>query len=172
MIDKFKIRATTERDAHYLIDIDIKCFDYAWLPEDWRRISKDCLACVATYRETPIGMVIFSDNHFGGIEIEKIAVKPSFCNQGVASQLLFNCALYAREIGDTELIMVIPESRLRPGEPDDLSVWLRRKGFRAEVPLLKNYFTFFGQPEDGVLFSVNISPVVNIDTDIVMKDQP
>ncbi len=92
------IRATTERDAHYLLDIDIKCFDYAWLPEDWRNLAKTCLACVATWNGTPIGMVIFANNQLGGVDIEKIAVKPPYRNQGIGRRLLRNCALYAREI--------------------------------------------------------------------------
>ena len=33
-------RAAEQKDAHYLIDIDIKCFDYAWTPEDWRQVAK------------------------------------------------------------------------------------------------------------------------------------
>lgn len=155
MID---IRASSERDAHYLLDIDIKCFDYAWLPEDWRQVAKNCLACVATWQGTPIGMVIFGNNHCGGVDIVKIAVKPPHRNQGVARRLLYNCALYAREIGATELLMLVPEGRLRPNEPDDISNWLTKLGFRAEVPLLKDYFTFYGQAEDGVLFSLPISP--------------
>ncbi len=52
--------------------------------------------------------------------------------------------------------MVVPESRLRPGDPDDLSQWLLSLGFRAEIPLLRNWFTFYGEQEDGVPFSLPI----------------
>jgi len=151
------IRATTERDAHYLLDIDNKCFDYAWLPEDWRQVAKDCLACVATWNGTPVGMVIFTSNRNRGVEIVRIAVKAPYRNQGIARRLLRNCVLYAREIGAIELLMLVPESRLRPGDPDDLSQWLIKLGFRAEVPLLKNWFKFYGEWEDGVLFSIPLS---------------
>jgi GNAT superfamily N-acetyltransferase len=148
-----QIRASNEQDAHYLLDIDIKCFDYAWLPKDWRRIAQDCMACVATWRGTPIGMVVFRNNRQGDVEIEKVAVKAPFRHQGIGRRLIHNCAMFAREIGAIELLMLVPEGRLRPGEPDDISGWLTKLGFRAEVPLLRDYFTFYGQPEDGVLFS-------------------
>lgn len=151
-----QVRPTTERDAHYLLDIDIKCFDYAWLPDDWRAAAKDALACVATWNETPVGMVIFSYNNYGGVEIEKIAVKAPYRHHGIARRLLYNCALYAKEIGALELLMVVPESRLRPGDPDDISAWLLKLGFRASLPLLKNWFVFYGKPEDGVVFSLPI----------------
>ena len=52
-------RAAEQKDAHYLIDIDIKCFDYAWTPEEWRQVGKYCVACVATWNDTPVGMAIF-----------------------------------------------------------------------------------------------------------------
>jgi len=152
-----EIRGTTERDAHYLLDIDIKCFDYAWSPDQWREVAKNCLACVATWHGTPVGMVLFADNQCGGVEITKIAVKPAYRNQGIARRLLRNCALFAREIGVGELLMVVPESLLRPGEADDISAWLTKLGFRAEVPLLKNHFFYYGRHEDGVVFSYPIS---------------
>ena len=154
MID---FRASTEKDAHYLLDIDLKCFDYAWLPEDWRAISKACYGCVATWNETPIGMAIFGQTPYGNVEILKLAVKSSYRNRGIGSRLVFNCLLYAREIHALRLLMVVPEGQLRPGEPGDISSWLKHRGFRAQVPLLRNYFTFYGQPEDGVVFSLPVS---------------
>ncbi len=154
-----EFRASCQNDAHYLIDIDLKCFDFAWLPEDWREASKDSFACVATWNGTPIGMVIFARTMYNDIEVLKIAVKPSYRKCGIASRLLYNCILYGQEIQATRMVMVVPESRLNPDAPDDLSQWLLRRGFRAQVPLLHDYFMFYGHPEDGVLFSLHIPQV-------------
>ncbi len=151
-----EFRAAEQRDAHYLIDIDIKCFDFAWTPEEWRQISKYCVACVATWNGTPIGMAIFHNDHAGNIEIVKVAIKKPYRHMGIARRLIFNCILYARELYATQLVMVVPESRLRPDDPEDLSEWLTRLCFRAQVPLLKNYFTFYGEPEDGVVFTLSV----------------
>ncbi len=156
MID---FRPSCSDDAHYLIDIDLKCFDFAWLPEDWRQVSKDSFACIATWNKTPIGMVVFARTMYNDIEILKIAVKPSYRRCGIASRLLFHCILYGREIHAPHVLMVVPESRLNPGEPDDLSQWLVHRGFRAQVPLLRDYFTFYGRPEDGVIFTLPIPQV-------------
>jgi len=149
-------RAAEQKDAHYLIDIDIKCFDYAWTPEEGRQVSKYCGACVATWNDTPVGMAVFCNDHMGSIEIVTVAVKKPYRNMGIARRLIFNCILYARELCATRLVMVVPESRLRPGEPDDLSGWLKRLQFRAQVPLLTNHFTFYGEPEDGVVFTLAV----------------
>jgi len=149
-------RAAEQKDAHYLIDIDIKCFDYAWTPEEWRQVGKYCVACVATWNGTPVGMAIFCNDHAGSIEIVKIAVKKAYRRLGIARRLLYNCILYARELYATRLVMVVPESTLQPGNPEDVSEWLTQLRFRAQVPLLKDYFTFYGEPEDGVVFTLPI----------------
>ena len=153
MID---FRAAEQKDAHYLIDIDIKCFDDAWTPEDWRFAAKYCVACVATWNGAPVGMAVFYNDFMGSIEIVKVAVKRPYRNMGIARRLIFNCILYARELYATRLVMIVPESKLRPGEPDDLSEWLKALRFRAQVPLFKNYFTFCGEPEDGVVFTLPV----------------
>jgi GNAT superfamily N-acetyltransferase len=149
-------RASSDRDAHYLIDIDLKCFDYAWLPETWRAVSKTCVACVATWNDTPIGMAIFGKTPDGDIEILKIAVKPAYRNMGIARHLIYNCILYAREVHAFRLVMLVPEGQLRPGETGDISHWLCSLGFRAQTPLLQGYFIFYGQAEDGVIFTLPI----------------
>ena len=149
-------RASESKDAHYLLDIDIKCFDYAWFPSDWRIVAKHCVACMATWNETPIGMAVFGKNSDGDVQVVKVAVKPAYRNRGIATGLLRNCVLYARELHAPRLLILVPESWLRPGEPGDISGWLVNLGFRATKPLLRNQFTFYGQSEDGVLFSLPI----------------
>ena len=139
-----------------MIDIDIKCFEYAWLPTDWREVGKTCVACVATWNETPVGMVIFGKTPDGDVEILKVGVKELYRRLGIGRRLIYNCALYAREIQALRLILVVPETRLCPGEEDDLSAWLTKLGFRAQVPLLRDYYTFYGKSEDGIVFSLPI----------------
>ncbi len=155
-----EFRPSYKEDAHYLIDIDLKCFDYAWLLEDWRAIANNSFACVATWNSTPVGMIIFSRTMYNDLEVMKLGVKPAYRNHGLGSQLLFNCLLYGRDILASRIVMVIPESRICPGDSHDLSQWLSKRGFRAQVPLLHDYYTFYGKPEDGVVFSLPI-PQVN-----------
>lgn len=149
-------RASEPKDAHYLLDIDIKCFDYAWLPSEWRIVAQHCVACVATWNGTPIGMAIFGKNADGDVQVVKLAVKPAYRHRGIATGLMRNCALYAREIHAPRLVLLVPESWLCPGQPGDISGWLVKLGFRAHKPLLRNQFTFYGQSEDGVLFSLPV----------------
>jgi len=151
----FEMRPSEARDAHYLIDIDTKCFFYAWTPEEWRQVSQECLATVVTFNGEPIAMAVFGKNPDGDVEIVKVAVKQAFRLRGVSRRLIYNCALYAREIGAAALVMLIPEYRLRPGDPDDLSVWLGKLGFRATT-IFRKEFHAYGRDEDGVQFSIPI----------------
>ena len=100
---------------------------------------------------------IFYNDYAGSIEIVKIAVKravPEHRHRSPAALQLHPLRdgnLYA-----TRLLMVVPEGKLRPGDPEDISQWLRKLGFRAQVPLLRDFFTFYGESEDGVVFSLPI----------------
>ena len=134
MID---FRAADQKDGHYLIDIDIKCFDDAWTPEDWRHVAQYCVACVATWNGTPVGMAVFYNDFMGSIEIVKVAVKRPYRNMGIARRLIFNCILYGRELYATQLVMIVPESRLRPVIQKTLANGSRSCD-SAQVPLLKN----------------------------------
>lgn len=150
------LRGSRPEDAHYLIDIDIKCFEFPWSPAQWRRASADCMACVVTWKDTPVGMAVFRKNHLGDVEIVKLGVKKPFRKLGVSRALILNCAIYAREVASPFLVLIVPERRLCPGDPEDLSAWLTRLGFRARTPLYKDYFKFYGEREDGVMFYLPI----------------
>jgi GNAT superfamily N-acetyltransferase len=149
-------RAIERKDAHYLIDIDLKCFDYPWLPSDWRDISNTCFGTVATYRGTPIGMIVFKVGCYGDIEVLKIAVKPTFRNRGIGKRLLFHAICYGQTVQASHLVLVIPETQINPGHTNDLSKWLSQLHFRAQAPLLRNHYRQYGEDVDGVVFTLRI----------------
>lgn len=149
-------RETGPNDAHHLLDIDIKGFDCPWTPEEWREVSKDCVGMVATWNDTPIAFVISKRTEDGDIEIVKLAVKPWFRRQGISRRLVWNCVLHAREIMATNVLIVIPERRIDPGQPTDLTAWLTKLQFKAVLPIIKNHFHCYGEDEDGVIFALAV----------------
>lgn len=149
-------RPTTENDAHYLLDIDLKCYDTALTPDEWRELQKSAQGAVATWCETPIGMIISRRTEEGDVEVMRVAVKAPWRNIGIGKRLMLNAVAHARDIGSTRCFVIIPESQIDPGKPHDLSGWLFKLGFRAEVPLLKDHFVSCGQLEDGVVFSFQV----------------
>lgn len=146
-------RATTAQDSHYLIDIDLKCFDTALTPEEWREINASCLGAVATWYGTPIGMIVTRRTEENDVEVVRLAVKKPYRRLGIGRRLLQNAVAHAREVASTRCFVIVPETSLAPGEPDELSVFLSKCGFRAEKPLLRDHFHSCGTTEDGVVFA-------------------
>ena len=148
------IRRATLNDANQLLDIDIKCFETAWTVEEWSKVghSQEYALSVATNFGTPIGFAVFTKNE-DSIEVVKLAVKPAYRRKGV-SLLLLNAGVdYATSRNIGKLSIIVPESTVYPGERNT-SDWLASVGFQAEKPFLKNHFTSYGEPEDGVSFTM------------------
>jgi GNAT superfamily N-acetyltransferase len=97
-------------------------------------------------------MVLFKPDDDDTLEIVKIAVKHEFRRQGIGRTLIHNCLQYAKDTNLPTVSMIVPESLLRPGDPDDISGWALAVGFEPMIPLLRERFEMYGKPEDGVRF--------------------
>jgi GNAT superfamily N-acetyltransferase len=148
-----EIRAATKNDAHYLFDIDLKCFDFPWTLPEWRVFGQTCLGTVATDKGIPVGMALFKPGE-DSLELVKIAVKHECRRQGIGRALIHNCLQYAKDTNLQTVSMVVPETLLRPGDPDDISGWAIAVGFMPETPLLRGHFELYGKQEDGVRFNL------------------
>jgi GNAT superfamily N-acetyltransferase len=151
-----EIRATTKKDIHYLLDIDLKCFEFPWTIDEWKTLGERCLGTIATVNRTPIGFVLFRSDDDGDMEIVKIAIKPGYRRHGIASRLLDNCVRFARETRTHCLHLVIPERLVYPDTPDEISGWLCHVQFQPTVPLLRDRFEYYGRLEDGIRFTLTV----------------
>jgi GNAT superfamily N-acetyltransferase len=149
-----QIRAATKNDAHYLFDIDLKCFDFPWTLQEWRIFGQTCLGTVATDKSVPIGMVLFRADDTD-LNIVKIGVKSEHRRLGVGRALIASCLQYAKDTNLLAVQMIVPETLLRPGDPDDISPWLSSVGFIPTVPLLRDFYEMYGRVEDGVRFTLS-----------------
>lgn len=150
----FNVRAAYPNDAMQLLDIDIKCFDNAWTPEEWdeklRGVGHG--TCIITNFGVPIAFAVFAlREDWDAIEIVKIAVKPGFRRQGLSARLLAEAFKVAegRRFG---LVVVVPESTIDPSAESSLLPWLTAVGFKGTAPFLRKHFVIYGEVEDGVKF--------------------
>ncbi len=147
----FNVRGITGDDVNDLLDIDIKCFDYAWTPAEWSQICKTHAIAVGTYFGTPVGfgvcLRIGTD-----VELRKVAVKAPYRRRNLGRKLYNACVRFAIENHCTRMFAVVPESLIYPGS-ECIGSWLRKLGFRAQKPFIKDCFRMYGQSEDGVKFS-------------------
>lgn len=154
------IRGAQANDANAILDIDIKCFEDAWTPEEWTKIGQKShhAISVATLFGAPIGFGVWRhDSGLKGIEIIKIAVKDPHRRKGISLQLISAALDYARTREADHLFIVVPEGTVYPG-PRNVSDWLNAVKFEVsrKTPILKKHFTAYGESEDGVMF---ITPV-------------
>jgi GNAT superfamily N-acetyltransferase len=158
------VRWACGRDVNYLKDIDLKSYQYPWGIEEWRKLQSDGdrRACVAVHGAEPIGFVVLLDkpekrhhpfHDETTLEILKLGVKPASRGQGAGTQLLRFVEEAALDGGFDKVALVVPEIKCVPRHPDDVSQWLLKRGYRAEIPILKDYFKMYGQLVDGFRFT-------------------
>lgn len=153
----YTVRGGRPEDANQLLDIDIKCFEQAWSADDWSRVGFDkaYAISVATYFGTPIGFAIIRETD-EGTELLKLAVKRGHRGNGISRELVDAVVSFARQQTIArEMYIIVPESMVYEPSPNVVD-WLVKFGFKATKPILKRHFTIYGEPEDGVKFSVNL----------------
>ena len=140
-------------DVHYVLNIDLKCFETQYDMESWEIIfSENIPVIVAVIDETPIGyMSMYSTQ--GILWIGRIGVLPAFRRRGIGTKLLdFGLS---QALDETEARVTIPEYQCRPNEPDDASQWLLNRGFRCQQER-PDVFTAYGRMYDGYQFAKEI----------------
>lgn len=119
-----------------LVDLDSKTFDEPWTSLRWKTFSRAHAVLVATISGEFAGFIAVEQ-----AEIMKLAVRPKFRRQGLARQLI-------EKIDTSYLYLILPEHQLNT----PASAFLKSLGFEAQVPLLKDHFNYYGEPEHGVRF--------------------
>jgi ribosomal protein S18 acetylase RimI-like enzyme len=161
----FSIREARREDAHYVMDIDIKCFEYPWTAEFWGDASEFYKIVVGTYYGTPVGMAVYAvgsvicptfcyeapDNAF---TILKVGVKKDFQRHGLGRLLVNDIKGIACAAKAEGVLSIVPESICLPDSDRDASGWLNKVGFEAKH-IIPRCFTNCGESEDGFLFEWN-----------------
>lgn len=145
------IRSIMIKDLNWLMDIDIKSYEYPWSIEQWKKLADGLqyVILVALVKNVPVGFVAY-DRTQGEVEILRIAVKPSYRRKGIGTKLLYTVEKGAGTLN--RIRIVVPEIQCFPGHEDDVSQWLLKRGYVAVPPILKNHFQFCGNNIDGFTF--------------------
>lgn len=153
------IRQPQFSDANYLLDIDIKCFDDPWPLDKWKQVltTSEIHKLVGTSYGCPTGFVVWEQNN-DFLQINRLAVKPTYRNQGTGLQLLKAVCLGARQLLLNRVVIAVPESLCCPGNSRDISRWLLKRGFKinGKSGVLKDFTVCFGQVEDAFLFTLAV----------------
>jgi GNAT superfamily N-acetyltransferase len=149
------LRPALGNDINFLVDIDLKSYDYPWSIDKWQSLAFDptCVIVLAIINVEPVGFVAWrKKTAIKEAEILRLAVKPAYRKCGVGSLLLSSVEITACESGLQEIVIIVPEVYCFPGHKNDVSQWLLARGFRAVAPIFKNYFDLYGSKVDGFKF--------------------
>ncbi|KPK52836.1 MAG: hypothetical protein AMS22_08425 [Thiotrichales bacterium SG8_50] len=148
------MRHGNSRDITYLKDIDLKSYHYPWSLDEWMVVGSDETYhwCVAVLKAEPIGYAVWQD-HPRAVELHRLAVKPSERNRGAGTSLMQYICDYARRNYYPRVEVTVPEINCLPGDPDDVSAWLLKQGFKAELPILREHVRRYGRLVDCFVFA-------------------
>jgi len=149
------IRTAQLKDIHSLVDIDLKGYDYPWSVNEWRKFAADptCVTLIASLRAEPVGVCVWQKRPaIKEGEILKLATKLTYRCRGIGSLLLHEVETGAEENKLLEMVVIVPEIKCCPGQPDDVSQWLLKRGYKAVKPVLTNHFHMYGSHCDGFKF--------------------
>lgn len=169
----YEIRAATETDLHYLIDIDVKCFYRSWSTEKWKSlILADTIAYVLSYSTVPVGFVSFSKNDFDGqpcLRISKIAIKSAHRGRDFASEMLMHVVQYAQAHNLKDIVFTIGEDLIYNSGPYNIQEWVRKSGFKA-VSITPDIDILHGKSLDGINYVLELKEVKHDSYGIVSED--
>lgn len=169
----YEIRAATETDLHYLIDIDVKCFYRSWSTEKWKSlILADTIAYVLSYRTVPVGFVSFSKDDFDGhpcLRISKLAIKPVHRGRDFANGMLTHVVKYAQAHNLNSIVFTIGEDLIYNSGSYNIQDWVRKAGFKA-IGITPDIDILHGKPLDGINYALELKEVKYDSLGIVPED--
>jgi len=153
-----KIRLSRPNDINSITDMDLKCYPYPLEMSEWQEKIKGsgnkdyARIVVAEYGPMPLGFAMWSADleHVG--QLHRLGVLPQFRRKGLGTLLLAACNSHCRENQCDVLRTIVPSLHCQPGDPDDVSVFLTRTGFRATGKVLHSYRIMYGDEVDGYEF--------------------
>jgi len=151
-----RVHTANQRDINAMFEVDLRAYDYplSYLDIKDLLMSKEHFCVIsADDKHNVTGFAVFKKYAaMGYLEIVRIGVMPKRRHEGIGKALLQAGDDYASDNRLHEMFVVVPETKCLPGDPDDVSRWLKWSGFKAVTPLLRDAFTMYGSPVDGIKF--------------------
>ncbi len=163
-----QLRKFTDKDANYVHDIDIKCFDNVWSREDWKAISNNNQAStwVGCYRHVPISFLVMeqqsfvlpnTDQQIQALHVHKLGVQEAFRHKGVGVRLLAFVHQQAKQHLEISWVtMSVPEWFVAPDGPKNCLGWLQKYKFKA-ITTLPEPIHLYGNNYDHYLFGFKLN---------------
>lgn len=135
--------------------MDYRTYDYAFFPEEYTKMAKKgtMLSCMAMVNERPVGFAIWERGpRKSPAHIVRFGVIPNLRRRGVGRQMLDWLIDDLKRHRKTSLRSILSHvTCLGPNDPDDVSGFMTKMGFKWVDTIDKAYFQY-GNNEDGIVF--------------------
>jgi len=147
-----KVVAATAKDISVVRDLDVKCYFYPVPQEGWAHalVDSSCVVNMVKIGARPIGFSIL-EPYGENLRIHRLGVIKRFRGLGAAKRLLHRAEDLRSATKSSSLETVIPEIQCLPGDPDDVSTFLKFQGFQA-TGIKRDFFSMYGRKYDGFIF--------------------
>lgn len=160
------IRVTRPGDINSLKSIDLKSYDYPLDMDGWReriadsgKIDKPRIA-VVTVNAQAVGYCMWlsdekpeygSEDGASG-KILRLGVLPNYRRQGYGRMLMDEAIRHCGMMHCDNMKITVPAIHCMPGDPDDVSQFLNRCGYRPTGQVVEDFQKMFGDWIEGYVF--------------------
>lgn len=147
-----EIVTATAKDLATLRDIDIKTYFYPVPDDGWAHalVDSSCVVYMVRLGRHHIAyMIVEPSKH--NLRVHRLGVIRQYRGHGAAKMLLTKAEELRRATKSKALEVIVPEIHCLPGDPDDISLFLKFQGFKA-TGIKLDFFTMYGRKYDGFIF--------------------
>ena len=160
------IRLSRPTDINNLRDLDVKCYDYPLLMEQWKTLVESSgkageARCVLVEYQSaigsnkPIGFGVWQLLD-GDFHILRLGTVKPYRRRGIGHLIVDTIVKDAKKKDIKIIKITVPELHCQPGDPDDVSAFLAKMGFKATGRIYTDWKFMFGQYRDGYEFELRL----------------
>ncbi len=161
-IDEPIIRLTRPTDINALSSLDLKTYHYPFPLEKWKELVRqsgkptEARVVVAEAYRRPIGFAMWQEEDDNLVRIIRIGVLPKHRRIGIGTLLIHKCVSHSMIDQKEHVVIVVPDIHCSPGDPDDVSAFLKSVKFTTTGKIVSEYCRMYGEWRDGYVFERNI----------------
>ena len=160
------VRLSRPTDINNLRDLDVKCYDYPINMEQWKTLVESSgkageARCVLVEYQSaigsnkPIGFGVWQ-YHDGDFLILRIGTVKQYRRRGIGHLIMDAIVKDASKKGIKTIKITVPDIHCQPGDPDDVSAYLVKMGFKTTGLIYSDWKFMFGQYRDGYEFALKL----------------
>lgn len=154
------LRLTRPTDIGVLTNLDTKAYHYPLALEAWQEAVKgsgkkgEARIVVAELGKKAVAYGMWSiDTKKNEVVLDRLGVLPEYRLSGLGKLFILACMEFAnKEMCDT-IKITVPDLHCQPEDPDDVSVFLNRMGFKTTGKCIDDWKIMYGEMREGYEFT-------------------